>query len=58
VEEKRNRIVLTGDVPTPLNPPHGCTFHPRCPRAIKKCSEERPELRDAGGGHMVACHCV
>lgn len=58
VEEKRNRIVLTGDVPTPLNPPHGCTFHPRCPKAIKKCSEERPELRDAGGGHMVACHCV
>lgn len=58
VEEKRNRIVLTGDVPTPLNPPPGCTFHPRCPRAIKKCSEERPELRDAGGGHMVACHCV
>ncbi|SHH99119.1 oligopeptide transport system ATP-binding protein [Sporobacter termitidis DSM 10068] len=57
-EEKRHRIILTGDVPTPLNPPAGCAFHPRCPRAKKECSESVPPLRDAGGGHFVACHCV
>ena len=58
VEKTRKRIVLTGDVPTPLNPPSGCTFHPRCHMAIEKCSQIVPELRDMGEGHSVACHCV
>jgi oligopeptide/dipeptide ABC transporter ATP-binding protein len=57
-EETRHRIILTGDVPTPLNPPSGCAFHPRCPMAKKECSETIPELRDVGNGHFVACHCV
>lgn len=57
-EEKRKRIILTGDVPTLLNPPSGCAFHPRCPIAKKECSEAVPELRDIGNGHFVACHCV
>ena len=57
-EEKRSRIILTGSVPTPLNPPSGCTFHPRCPRAKKECSETVPKLKDIGSGHCVACHLV
>jgi oligopeptide transport system ATP-binding protein len=57
-EEKRSRIILTGDVPTPLNPPPGCSFHPRCPRAKKECAESVPQLRDVGSGHYVACHCI
>lgn len=57
-EENRERIILEGDVPTPLNPPSGCTFHTRCPMAKKICSECAPQLRDLGNGHMVSCHCV
>jgi len=57
-EKTRNRIILTGDVPTPLNPPKGCSFHPRCYMAKKECSEVTPVLRDVGNGHMCACHCV
>ncbi len=57
-EESRNRIILTGDVPTPLNPPSGCSFHPRCPMAHKDCAECTPELRDVGNGHFVACQYV
>ncbi|MBI4228723.1 MAG: ATP-binding cassette domain-containing protein [Deltaproteobacteria bacterium] len=53
---KRKRIILSGDVPNPINPPTGCSFHPRCPIAIEKCKSEEPALRDAGGGHMVSCH--
>lgn len=52
----RKRIILTGDVPTPLNPPPGCSFHPRCPMAKKECAEIVPQLRDVGNGHFVACH--
>ena len=57
-EESRQRIILTGDVPTPLNPPPGCSFHPRCPVAKKECAEALPQLRDVGGEHFVACHLV
>ena len=57
-EEKRRRIVLTGDVPTPINPPSGCTFHTRCPMSRKECSESAPLLRDVGNEHSVACHYV
>jgi oligopeptide transport system ATP-binding protein len=58
LEATRKRIILTGDVPTPLNPPSGCSFHPRCFMAKKECSEATPQLRDVGNGHRVACHCV
>jgi oligopeptide/dipeptide ABC transporter ATP-binding protein len=57
-EETRQRIILEGDIPTPLNPPSGCSFHPRCPMATKECSEIIPQLRDIGGEHFVACHHV
>jgi oligopeptide transport system ATP-binding protein len=53
---KRKRIVLTGDVPNPINPPKGCHFHPRCPKAMDRCRNEAPVLRDLGEGHMAACH--
>ncbi len=55
VEEKRERIILKGEVPTPLNPPSGCSFHPRCFMAKPECSQAVPPLRDVGGGHEVAC---
>ncbi|MFK3730819.1 oligopeptide/dipeptide ABC transporter ATP-binding protein [Streptomyces sp. NPDC088090] len=56
VEERRERILLHGDLPSPANPPAGCRFHTRCPWAQDRCGKERPELTDAGGGHKVACH--
>jgi len=55
VEEKRERIILKGEVPTPLNPPSGCSFHPRCFMAVPECSQTVPPLRDIGDGHQVAC---
>lgn len=55
IEETRERIILQGDVPSPLNPPPGCHFHTRCPVALRECSEAVPPLRDIGGGHEVAC---
>jgi len=54
----RQRVVLEGDVPSPIDPPPGCRFHTRCPIAAEICSQERPEWRDAGGSHWVACHLV
>ena len=56
--EKSQRIVLQGDVPQPIDPPKGCPFCTRCRYAEKRCMEERPELKDMGGGHLVACHKV
>jgi peptide/nickel transport system ATP-binding protein len=53
---KRKRIVLPGDVPSPINPPPGCTFHPRCPAAIDICKVEMAPLREISPGHWVACH--
>ncbi|MFC2052346.1 ABC transporter ATP-binding protein, partial [Chloroflexota bacterium] len=58
VDRKRKRILLTGDVPSPVNPPIGCHFHPRCSRTIDICSEQEPELIDIGHEHWVACHLV
>jgi len=55
LEETRDRIILKGEVPSPLNPPPGCSFHPRCFMAIPECSQAVPPLRDIGDGHEVAC---
>ena len=50
------RNMLEGDVPSLMNPPTGCCFHTRCPRACEQCSRDKPALRDMGTGHFVACH--
>lgn len=55
IEETRERIVLKGEIPSPLNPPTGCTLHTRCPIAIPECKEVIPVLKDVGNGHEVAC---
>ncbi|MEL6298448.1 MAG: dipeptide ABC transporter ATP-binding protein [Pseudomonadota bacterium] len=55
---KKERIILTGDVPSPANPPSGCHFHTRCPFAIDRCRSEAPQLRTMPGGHQVSCHLV
>jgi oligopeptide transport system ATP-binding protein len=53
---EKKRIILQGDVPSPINPPSGCHFHTRCPYKEEICEEEVPEFKDIGGGHWVACH--
>ena len=52
---KRQRVILKGDVPSPLNPPKGCRFHPRCPVAVEKCSQEEPPFLEINPDHWVAC---
>ena len=58
VDRTRKRIILTGDVPSPMNPPSGCPFHPRCYQAIDICKEQVPELKTISGEHQAACHLV
>ena len=53
---RKQRIVLGGDVPSPINPPSGCRFHPRCPKVMDICRQRQPELSDVESGHQVACH--
>jgi oligopeptide transport system ATP-binding protein len=57
-EIKRERILLSGDVPSPVNPPAGCRFHTRCRLQMPICTQRVPELRDIGNGHLVACHLI
>jgi peptide/nickel transport system ATP-binding protein len=52
----RQRIILKGDVPSPINPPAGCRFHTRCPYAFERCRREEPPLRAILSGHLAACH--
>ena len=54
----REEIILTGEVPSPINPPSGCRFHPRCPFAMPKCAEEAPPLREVAPGHIASCHLL
>jgi peptide/nickel transport system ATP-binding protein len=53
---KRRFTALTGEIPSPLAPPSGCHFHPRCPHAMPRCTEEAPRLREIASGHRSACH--
>ncbi len=55
-EKRQERIILQGDLPSAMDMPPGCPFAPRCPQCTQRCQDEKPQLRDAGGGHFVACH--
>jgi oligopeptide transport system ATP-binding protein len=55
VEAERAFRSVRGEVPSPINPPSGCVFHPRCPIAVEQCKQTRPELRELRSGHWVAC---
>ena len=58
VSRSRERVVLEGDVPSPINPPKGCKFHTRCPYATEICRQEKPEMLTVEAGHTCACHKV
>jgi oligopeptide transport system ATP-binding protein len=58
IEAQRERIILTGDVPSPMNPPPGCVFHTRCPIMVDSCMDDTPELREISPGHWVSCFRV
>ena len=55
-KKKKERIILEGDVPSPINPPSGCPFHPRCPYRQNDCETEIPKYREIEPSHMIACH--
>jgi oligopeptide/dipeptide ABC transporter ATP-binding protein len=55
-ERRRQRMILKGDVPSPIQPPAGCRFHPRCPRRFEPCDRIEPQLKTAAEDHDVACH--
>jgi oligopeptide/dipeptide ABC transporter ATP-binding protein len=54
--DKRQRLAISGEVPSALDPPSGCRFHPRCPMAMARCATEAPLPKEAAPGHSVACH--
>ncbi len=58
VSRQRQRIVLEGDIPSPMHPPKGCRFHTRCPYATDKCKEAVPEFKEHAPGHWAACHLL
>ncbi|WP_409344469.1 ABC transporter ATP-binding protein [Paenibacillus sp. MBLB4367] len=58
VDQKRERIVLSGEVPNAANPPSGCAFHPRCPHATERCKIEQPAFREVEPGHFASCHFI
>jgi len=53
---EQEEIILTGEVPSPLNPPSGCYFHPRCPAVMDRCSVDKPETKEISPGHSLSCH--
>jgi oligopeptide/dipeptide ABC transporter ATP-binding protein len=55
-KSRRKRLVIEGDVPSPMNPPPGCHFHTRCPYVVERCRQEYPPLQEIAPGHVVACH--
>jgi oligopeptide/dipeptide ABC transporter ATP-binding protein len=55
-DDKKERILLSGDIPDPKNPPQGCAFHTRCAACMEICKSERPPLKELASNHMVACH--
>jgi peptide/nickel transport system ATP-binding protein len=55
-DTEQEEIILTGEVPSPINPPAGCRFHPRCPFAMAECSQVTPPVKEMAPGHVVSCH--